>query len=556
MSFENVSTGIIKDSISSAIYIDDKILLPYEEKNGSSSLESPSDLYSSFRKNYCSLDFVRFTGPIDDISKTVFYNRDLLIMDWHLDSANDENLAPSFHVLEQAVLHKNLHFCVIYTSEEKAALSEKIIYNIASYFSGLTKKSSENARIQFAEVLDNTGLSQQEINKLKSDFVGLLIQLAFAIRPSPEEKEIMKSLINLAKKIFGDVPRCNEFVEGLSLGGSSLTENLIALGFALNENLTPEVPIRYDLSLPPDKLTIRIKNLFVKVFSKKAVEGDSLYDEFKRSLISESNIFLTLLGLEIRSRFRESSAFISRELEGINHLAFFYHKNSHFENQDELFNEFLKDIWKDQIASFLLEHDISLFRVLEEYKAEYDIDAKLQGFKYESKESREALARLNFVYNRLAIKRKENDQLRFGDVFYFEIESVKTFLMCLTPHCDCLRPGKIKNMFFFVEGKEISESDAIKKGDGDYISYIKDKQSKFICIDWTMGADDCKPFTLYIEDNRMKTEEKLIETNLFGQKRSLTYIATIKENYAQRVANKAFFYPLRVGIDFASFQKH
>jgi hypothetical protein len=551
MSFADISSKIIKESINAAVYIDDKVLLPFEAPTAE--LKNQSDLFNSFKTNNCYLDFVRFNvaNPIN--TTQVLNNKDLLILDWHLNS-NESNLTATFDILKSAIKTPSIHFSVIYTDQRKAALPQNVILNIASYFSGLDKNIAASTKVAFTQLLEETGLSNEDQQVFKDNLKGLITELFFEIKNKEKNKVIGKDLNDLLTKT-NIKESFNKFLSEQQFPTKIQKEQLICLSFILNDCDTPKVAEKFSISLSPDRFTIRINNLFIKVFSKD-IKDTELYNEFTKSLVAESNIFLTLLGLEIRNRFRETSGFIGKELDEVNPLAFFFHRKSHFDGNEELFNEFLKDIWKDQVASFLLEKDIELFSVIEEFETANDIDAKLSTFNNADEFSRLALAKLNFVYNRLSIKRKENDEIRFGDIFWVDLgNDAIVYLLCLTPHCDCLRPTKIKNQFFFVEGADIGIAKGVMKSDGDFISYIVSSNNNLTCIDWTNGTEDCKPFSFYIENNRMAGDDKQITFNYRGENKAAFYLCTLKENYAQRISNKAFSYPLRIGIDFATFRK-
>lgn len=551
MSFEAVTSNILKEAINSAIYIDDKVLLPYEEERDGF---KPDKIYNSLRRNECSLDIYRYNNEgINELEKFLYFNRDLLILDWHLDPSDEDNMKPTFGILEKAIGAKNLHFCVIYTSEKVEDLQGKVIYNIASYFSGLKSDICEKVYDLFIEFIDNSGVKQTDVNAVIEGVSVLSKQLFFDFNNKEESKKVIRDIYSIIET-FSSRTQFDAFLNGLSLPANSNKERLTCLGFILNRTETPEVP-RPQRIIACSSDTLKVNSLFIKAYSK-VDEGSDLYNEFKASVVKESNLFLSLLGLELRNRFRETSGFIGKDLEDVSQLAFFYHRKSHFDGHEDLFNEFLKDIWKDQVGSFLLEKDITLFSVLNEFSDLENIDEKLKQFDKSNPLHRDSIAQLNYVYNRLATERKVNDEIRFGDIFYFDIpEKSRTFLLCITPHCDCLRPGKIKNMYFFVEGKDIGTSSGVDKSDGDYISFIMD-EGKVACVDWTNGTEDCKPFTLYIPDNRMEGPMRMVKSMVLGDNRELNYSTTLKENYAQRIANKAFSYPLRVGIDFASFKKH
>lgn len=550
MNFNEISSKIIKESISSAVYIDDKVLLPFEEER--TGLRNQSELFRSFKKNNCYIDFNRFGDTSFAEIDTILNNKDLMILDWHLRS--DENdLTQTFNILTSAVNTPSLHFSVIYTDQKKDFLPQNVILNIASFYSGLNRASIEEAHAKFDDLLDSLGLDNQESQSLKNKITSLTTELFFEHKDEVNKKEIMKLLDQCLNESIGKKDFI-AFLNSLELPKENYTKQLLFLSYILNKCSAPMVAdLKFVTTLSRDRYTIRVNNLYIKVFSKEVKDAE-LYNEFTESLTKESNIFLTLLGLEIRNRFRETSGFIGKELDDVNPLAFFYHRQNHFDGHEDLFNEFLKDIWKEQVASFLMEKNIELFNVIDEFKRANNIDGKLNGFKSTDESSRNSLAKLNLMYNRLAINRKENDEIRFGDIFRLDFErNNPIYLLCLTPHCDCLRPGKIKNMFYFVEGTDIGINKGIEKSDGDFISYME-SDNKIICVDWTNGAEDCKPFSFYIENNRMAGESKAISFFFRGENVEAKYICTLKENYTQRIANKAFFYPLRVGIDFATFK--
>lgn len=550
MSFQEVSSKIIKDAINAAVYIDDKVLLPFEEiKDG---LINQSELFYSFKENNCYLDFYRHSKGAEKDYKKILINKDLLILDWHL--SNDEtDLSATFNILELAVNTQSLHFSVIYTNQRQETLPQSVILNIASYFSGLDKTLVEAFLKKYKTLIESTEWDKEVQAAFTDKLKQLSTELFFELHNKKRQGEIFGEVFKLIRTI-GENKEFEDFLNEVELPVKDFKNRLIYLSFILNKSSIPEKGQQYKNLISSDKYTIRVNNLFIKVVSKDIKDAE-LYDEFTNSLIKESNIFLTLLGLEIQNRFKETSRFIGNELDDLNQLAFFYHRKSHFTGHENLFDEFLKDIWKDQVASFLIGKNIELLDVIDEFKAENDIEKRLASFTKADSKAVIDLARLNFVYNRLAIKRNENDEIRFGDIFLLSLnEQTQIYLLCLTPHCDCLRPGKIKNMFFFVEGKDIGATKGVEKSDGDFISFIESVDREFTTIDWTNDTNDCKPFSFYIENNQMQGEKKTISINYMGKDKEAVYLCTLKENYAQRIANKAFSYPLRVGIDFATFK--
>jgi len=180
---------------------------------------------------------------------------------------------------------------------------------------------------------------------------------------------------------------------------------------------------------------------------------------------------------------------------------------------------------------------------LEDYKSENGIDELIKE-KRDGANFQNDLAQLNYYYNRLNIQRKKKDKIKFGDVFISNGDHSYYFL-CITALCDCVRPENLNHMLYFVKGSKGSISDELKKGDQGFSSYLSDEKGNPFVINWTN-----KPITIHIEES-VNVIEKEIPINIYGEERKIYYLATIKENYAQRIANNSFSHPMRVGIYFA-----
>src|SRR5688572_584400 len=110
LTFEKVSKGIIKETISSAIFIDDRALENFKSKNHKfkDDHKRTVSLFNDFKKNHCLLHSFKFTksGWKKD-SRFYLKNKDLLILDWQLVG---EDHSEALKILDHAVLEKSLHF--------------------------------------------------------------------------------------------------------------------------------------------------------------------------------------------------------------------------------------------------------------------------------------------------------------------------------------------------------------------------------------------------------------------------------------------------------------
>lgn len=549
--FNEIAKNIIKETISSAIFIDDHALENFKAKNSKYKDENNRTikLSNDFKKNQCLLHSFKFTKKGWKENKRFYLkNKDLLILDWQLVK---EDHSEALKILNEAVLEKSLHFICIYTKENQEAVKNEINRFFLGNIDNVNKR-------KIREDLSGTKLDDYwKIEKNDPDWEILDTSINSILNAKLEdidnEIESLRTLYDLTLDIIESI----KSIDPINIYSSfSKFKTAISKDVSYFSNHSETGFFKKSLD---DDNTFYIGHTIVKIFKKDSVSGDQLYDSFLVSFLKEKNIFLSLMGLEMRNRFRENSAFIGKDFDDLSEDAFFYHKNNNGEHP-YIFFDFLREILKDQVATFMYEKNLNLFDVLEEYFNAIDGNKRLANFKAGSNLNyKKDVFKLNYFYNRVNINnRLVNDFLRFGDVFYGKIPSndkdgnqiyLDRYFICITPHCDCLRSKeKIRNQFWFVEGKkEDSQDSVLKKTDGKFISFIKEQNSnEIIAVNWIL-KEFCQPIALLVENNKFT---KSINVNYFGKNIELFFLNSIKENYCQRIANEAFGYPMRVGIDF------
>lgn len=551
--FQDVAKGIIKEAISNALFVDDRALEPFKGRSKLGHLKSDHDrskaLYKDFMDNDCLLQVTKFSKASWKKNKAFnLNNKDLLILDWQLIGDEHEE---SLKILDDSVVKKGLHFCCIYT---QAALQE-VKNELNRYYWGEVSAET-TARIR--QVLQGTDLEDYwTINNQHPDWVELdeLTNNIVNARTADVEAQLtaFKDRYNLTDAQIEVL----KTIDALYGARPSFIKLKTILNITPGKFSTiPQRGLTYRLS-ELDDTTIYINHTIIKLFQKGNVNGSQLYESFLNSIIGEENIFLTLMGLEMRNRFRENSAFLGKDLDNVSEEAFFYHR---VKNKDTLhiFEDFLREILKDQVASFLYEKDLLIFGSLDDYFATKGIQAKIDELlKPESADKfKKQSFKLNKFYNLYNLEaRKTNDSLRFGDILKgtvkkevngVETDAVKYFL-CITALCDCLHPKKINNQFWFVEGDIFTnQNKALEKTDGRFLSFLV-KDNDIVAVDWENNKEFCIPFAMHISENNVT---KGIKAQYYQQTVHLEYVTSLKDNYAQRIANDAFGYPIRVGIDF------
>lgn len=566
MVFDVVAKEIVSNSINTAICIDNDFEEPYSlvDNPSNPSFKIPKELYESFKKQNCILDFHKYIDLENWASKKsmILKNKDLLILDWQL-TEGEPPFKDALEILLEAVKTDSLPFIYIYT--EKTDLDE-IAFYIYSYFSGLSLDDLEKKYDLFCNEFEEiyVDIDTREL------FYGMKSKIKEIVLQSNDDiiKEIknelfdyIKTKLGLEQKEVGEV--YNKLFEIGCKNFNCNNENVLKnLGLFLNNGLfrdkiVSDVEIR---AIEGEKYTYSINNTLVKIASKKInsegtatllVSAEQVYSDFSKTICKRPKNFLALLGLEMRNLYRNRCSIIGKDINDIDELAFFYHQKS-LDPDENAFHDFLFNMWKDEVSSFLQDQNPRLFSELNDYKTKNEIDKKLITFSKNSDDVIRNLAKLNYYYSILRITHNEPRQIRFGDIFSIEnviTEAIKEdlFLLCITPHCDCLRPEKIDNCFYFVGGKKLDISSGLKKGDTGFISYIQ-IENKIICIEWKTT-----PFTIHIPN-----ESKIIppiECDLLGKKIRLKHITWQKENYSQRIANQSFSNASRVGINLAGLHK-
>ena len=542
MTFHEVAKNIIRESIQSAIFIDDRLITPFENSNDTAAIELSKNLYKSFVCKNISFDFYKYKPNKNwkEAHDYLFRGRDLIILDWQLDNNRDEK--NTLDILRNAVNTPSLHFVCIYTHLDRTPAFQDIIYSISAYFSEFTPEdidflqskinsiNEEGAFDYFNHqyINDNLGLFKEYVlyqgrrNEMIGDFINNL--------KAHLGNETYKTLIRELIPRFGNLEKIIEVLTYLF--GKAV----------LNEEEKTDIRIYLDDDF------LYLNHTIVLLSNKTSQTPSSLYTFFNKAVLNASGNFLSLMSLEINNLFRNSSAFMNKEVDSISEAAFFYHKNQL--KPSETFYEFLLELWKSELTSILYKGDQVLLKifddeVLQNYLKKRGLIRKVNYYQ-NKKDSNQQLAKLNYYYNIVNTQRGKDDFLRFGDVFVRHDGNgpINEFYLCITAHCDCLYPElKLRSQFYFVKGAKTNLENALIEGDTGFNSYVK-FHDEIVCIKWKD-----KPFTIHLPNNHVLGDT--FSASIESQDITMGYLCTLKENYTQRIANEAFTYPLHVGIYFA-----
>ena len=515
--YKETAKAIIKNAIKSAIFIDENALEPYVQDDQLAEGKRSVDLYTNFREMGISLDVWKYDKEQYGARQEYIFNgRDLLLLDWKLEGEGNGGQR-ALEVLSDLVNeHKQVHFCVVYTAEEP----KDVILDLLSYFSSVTKEESERIKSDLAEYED-------EIRSVESE----LKELSFYRFDKEKQKELK---IKIRSKLNDKVNAIHEYFkqEDPSI---LVTDALVMAGLAFNKNIKSNTLQFSPISIDEPLNTLYISNTFISVMSKKAVAPETLFETFGEAIANCKYGVMPLINVEYQNIQRETGGVLDGALTHISQEALGCHKKISSED----FETFLKTILMEQDALHGRQKSLSIVEVIPHCNYSSNLE--------------DEYARLNVFYNSTILTGER--YVSFGDVF----KSGEDYYMCITALCDCLRPSKRNNNFYFVKGASDSKDSVLEIGDEGYVSFLPNKD----CVRWNSNKSkghtpvDIVPESYLVPNNIIQEGKLVIHQSVIGENGQptfksieLMYIATIKQNYAQRIANQAFVHPARVGVDF------
>lgn len=514
--------NIIKQHIKFAVYIDENARESFKPSSTPELFEEKLsvELYEEFSKYDIELSTYKYTSiPDYKLKKNCVLNgRDLVLLDWKLDGGTGEDQA--LEIISDIIHFKpRISFCVVYTHEN----TDDVFKNILSFFSGVTKQECDDIKLQL--LLEG----EENFHIFKSKLNDIVLHGSF-------DTEETDNFINAFSEVF----------ESDLFKNDSDKNKLIKCWCAYSDFQKNSSHQNNASSYKESDKTLIIGNTFFVILNKEATGFAELLSKFTQIIADYPNGFPLLMNLEINNIMQNKGMMMDPRIINLPQELFAYHKM-----QDRIdFDFFIKEVLLNGISLSLMDEQLSTIQSLQNPPKTYE--PKI-----------EDLISMNTFYD--SIKRPSETNLFFGDVFKGEDSSGEScFYICITPLCDCANP-KNENTFYFAKGQQVTDVSKIKKlikhSEELFISFLPNN----IVVKWTNSTSD-KDKPLYItpipltipkitiKDNHLYAYQLMSKVSK-KKKIDLQYIGTIKQNYAQRIANHAFMHSIRVGITFASILK-
>jgi len=566
---------ILNSSINSAIFIDEKAKDFFSGTKINEDIPEEKlsvNLFNTFKEHGKSLavhkfEVSNFENP--NILDYLFKGRDLILLDWELAEVDGQK--HSLELLSRAIKTPYINFCCIYSSSGNF---NGIPLFLDTYFSGLNGDDFSTIKNTYSHI------EQEEIKniwtKSKELIDNYLVENEINIESFPIERIRYKSKELILKYIY--------------------------ISLTIEKFIIPEHTITDYEVLNAGNDSFIINNTFVLTL-KKEVGPDSDYNILLRrisdNIIKNKGSFFQLLGLEMQSVFNSNERFIDETILKSSTEALFQFRN-HI-GDDKTFGIIIKKLLLEQATLKLRTAKLELL------ESDF-LDSKSKELESQVP-SNEDLFQLNVFYNSVTVDILDPDDipnLNFGDIFK---GSGDDYYLCITALCDCYYPNKVNGNYYFVKGTAFIDIElALKLGDTAFLSFLsngkavywgdieKPKLNKIKEVTLSNSIDDnsllnkdieeqnkqieklllnqdiltrflykpfyIKPVVYNVENNKL-IDNKIriwdITNNLIHNTRNhnlnyyeINYVTTLRNDYAQRIANHAFGHPARVGVDFVS----
>lgn len=549
-SFSEVATEVIRNSIRSAICIDDRYAAAYEEETDDLNVDEPRKLYKSFREDgLCDLDIYRFTTFEETWNRKIMLsNKDLLILDWELDA--DGNFENAIKILSEVVHSNKIPFVVVYTSTaDLHSVSKALIREFSPYDTEVFQSVSAELKTKYSAISDDPESIETDIFLEENTDTFYEYLFNSTNRQETESKLLANVRQSFAiKKQIGDAAIKRKASEAVSTIVGQHTDELLELAMmaiAQESNTKSQFRIeRISTSQHAFLLNGTIVLVYHKQEKKDGIKPENLFTVFAEAIVSNPHNYLTILSLELKDRLRESFSMIGSQFSKTDEQAFFYHLENNYRTlkngEDYDLRSIYDFILKNWIGELHQQKSNEQPNILKFANHRYDTLASQPPKKLTKADTNliSELIKYCAYVSTSKVTDRSDPVLRFGDLFLNQGNPVEYFL-CITPSCDCLHTENINDNFYFVKGTNYNGFEAIRDAEKGFHSFVL-QNNEPISIKW-----QCKPFTSYISTNDISQ----LKINYCGKEIQLEHLIVLKENYAQRIANESFGYGHRVGID-------
>lgn len=548
-SFSDVAKDVIRNSIRSAICIDDRYASAYEEDPTSFNSDEPKKLHKSFREDgLCDLDIYRFTTYEETWNRDVMLsNKDLLILDWELDA--DGRFDSAVKILTEVIESKKIPFVVVYTSTtDLHSVNKALIREFSPYDTDTFQSVSEALKANCTAISEDPNSIEADIFLEEKTEVFYEYIFNWNNRQATEASLLASFRDEFAVKAqIGETAIKSKVSAAVRTIAAQHNDGLLELAMMSIAQESETKSVFQIERISTAQHAFRLNGAIVLVYHKQdkedGIKPEDLFTVFAEAVVSNPHNYLSILSLELKDRLRESFSKIGTQFSKTDEQAFFFHlENYRTLNDGEDYDlrsiyDFILKSWIGELHQQKINEQSSILQFAEHRYKTLLYPPPKQLTETDTDLIKELVRYCAYVSTSKVVGRND-PSLRFGDLFLNPANPNEYFL-CITPSCDCLHTENINGNFYFVKGTIENNLLAIKGAETGFYSFIL-RDNEPMCIKWV-----CKPFTSYIAVNDIDQ----LKINYSGSEIQLQHLIILKENYTQRMANESFGYGHRVGID-------
>jgi len=533
---------VVNESLHTFLCVDDAIVPPYGEPEEGDTKFS-REMFSSFFAAQKQLKLYHFQGEQADIDKVKkhFSGVDILILDWQLEG---DSFDDALKILAEAIKYDDIKHIFIYTAivDAKGQGTEKVMQPIFRAFTktNITEKQLAEIEECLEEILEETEI---DLERIIADISSDVWQdINNGQDPSGRLIKIIMATVKKEKR--------REFIEKKSEYGVLLSDWILEEVFKRTaETRSVEFINSFNLRLTGiNSLLADFKP--IHIIGKTEAKNEQLMGRISDSIIEDPNSYFGLLNYEVLQIFKKKFFKRAKEIAQVDDRTVKKHCNFHNACSSELpLESLVKNVYKEAFSSIFSHNRPELIDYAETYFKNVNdpIPDEKQELMYINHITSTNLSKEHSAIN--------DPKIEFGDIFKIDGLSDYKYAICITPHCDCLRPHKVDGQYLFVLSRKADGKGGanLEKLDGKFISFVYDGDYKI--VDWREDPSDpasfVKPKTLYIDaehNDITKPICALFNKDFF----TMTFIGQQKESFTQRLANEAARYPMRVGVDYIS----
>lgn len=521
--FRQTAREVVDNSIQKVFCLDDDYVEPYSTSDGN--LEISKEMYNELTNSGKLVSLKKYDESFN--SSTHDFDYDLVILDWQL--TNDSSKYKETLKIINQLVNSQMRFISIYTDGNL----EEVLIQVAAYFNIVTKSNKEELFEDYEDFCEAFSDDEELLEEIKAYYFS-----------GKDKEEIRKKVFTNSniRKAFCDLHKVAKDRISTTLSKEDLIDIIGVISYATDLPSVNNEDIKISI-LEGEKEVFKLGNSIITLMKKEngssgeegTVRPENIISKIGEYISKTPNQYMSIVWLELMTKFSKESKTLMSGYRNVDEKLFIHYLNEHGEDS-------VNNVLIDETAHLLVnDFDLKTIKDKDKYVEQNGIVINEDDLAARPNEFHRFNSLLTLNHSDKVF---ENRRIQFGDILYKVVENNKQYFLCITPHCDCAEPSKVKNNYTFVKGQNIKNEVTYTEPDTGFFSYIN-LGSEILPIEWGNKIQMIK-FESIISDR------EIIGSNLEGDREKYFLVSNQKENFTQRVANESTNYTNRVGVSLLS----